>query len=217
METSAEIKNIAAAVKNWHELAVTVSKDATNPHFRSKFTSLDNMIETIRKPLASCGLSFAQFPDGDGLTTILMHTSGEWLKSTANLKLAKEDPQGQGSAYTYGRRYALSAMLGLAADEDDDGDGASAPRQSRQTAPQRAKSADVHLGLIRLPKDPAIELAASKERVLSLLKLHKVPCKTKRECEDSVFDLTGFTLEPVNFDQIAETLSARLEKKDAAN
>jgi len=140
METTLEIKQIAKALAEFQAKGVTVAKDAENPHFRSKFASLDNIIETIREPLSSCGLAVAQFPDGDGLTTILTHTSGEWMKATANLKLAKEDPQGQGSAYTYARRYALAAVLGLATDEDDDGNGASKPRQTAQKVPSATKT-----------------------------------------------------------------------------
>jgi hypothetical protein len=206
METSPEIKNIAKAFKEWHELAVTVTKDATNPHFRSKFTSLDNMIETIRQPLASCGLSFAQFPDGDGLTTILMHTSGEWLKSTANLKLAKEDPQGQGSAYTYGRRYALSAMLGLAADEDDDGNAATA---ARNTAHKPVTATQTSTPTKEVPTD----ILAAKDRVVSLLKLLGHDCKTKADYEKAVFHLTDLPLTDANLDAINEKLSALLEAK----
>ena len=146
METSAEIKQIASALKDWHALEISVTKDATNPHFKSKFTSLDNIIATIRAPLSKCGLAFAQFPDGDGLTTILTHTSGEWIKSTANLKLVKQDPQGQGSAYTYARRYALAAILGLATDDDDDGNEASKPSQTRHAAPSATKPADPDAG-----------------------------------------------------------------------
>lgn len=146
METSQSIKEIASALKDWHALEISVTKDAVNPHFKSKFTSLDNIIATIRAPLSKCGLAFAQFPDGDGLTTILTHTSGEWIKSTANLKLAKEDPQGQGSAYTYARRYALSAVLGLATDEDDDGNEASKPAHTRQVASHTTKAADPDTG-----------------------------------------------------------------------
>jgi hypothetical protein len=75
-----------------------------------------------------------------------MHISGEWLKATANLKLAKQDPQGQGSAYTYMRRYALSGILGLATDEDDDGNTASAPRQTAQKPRQETKPVDPDTG-----------------------------------------------------------------------
>jgi ERF superfamily len=208
METSPEIKNIAKALNDWHAKAITVTKDAINPHFRSKFTSLDNMIESIRHPLVSCGLSFAQFPDGDGLTTILIHTSGEWLKSTANLKLAKEDPQGQGSAYTYGRRYALAAMLGLAADEDDDGNAATTSRNAVQkpaTATKRSTTTKV----------PTTDLLAAKDRVRTLLKLLGHDCKTKADYENTVFDITDRLLTDENLDAINEKLSALLEAKEA--
>jgi ERF superfamily len=205
METSQTTKEIATALKKFQTAAPNVTKDAKANY--GAYATLGNVIETVREPLAKHGLSYAQFPDGDGLTTILFHDSGEWIKATAALKLDKQTPQGQGSGITYMRRYALSAALGIATEDDDDGNEASTPRQTRPSTPTRAKPAAA-------AKDPVIELAANKERVLSLLKLHKVPCKTKKECEDSVFDLTGMTLEPDNFEQIAETLSAKLEAKE---
>ena len=209
METSPEINNIATALKDFQQKGVTVSKDGTNPHFGSKFTSLDNIIETIRAPLGECGLSFAQFPDADGLTTILMHTSGEWMKATANLHLAKEDPQGQGSGYTYGRRYALSAMLGLAADEDDDADRATRPSQSRQEARSTTKSSGA-------TKQQALELKAAKDRTITLLKmLGKDELKTKKDYQDAVFDLTGLQLTDATVDEVNEKLAALVEKDDA--
>jgi hypothetical protein len=210
METSAEIKNIAKALKEWHELGITVTKDAANPHFRSKFASLDNTIETIRIPLASCGLAFAQFPDGDGLTTILTHTSGEWMKATANLKLAKEDPQGQGSAYTYGRRYALSAMLGLVADEDDDGNAATMPRQATQKPATATKPAPTK-------KDPTTELDAAKERTMVLLSMRGYDKKKqpRKYYADAVMFETGMELNDENIEAINEKLAALVERADA--
>jgi hypothetical protein len=72
-----------------------------------------------------------QIPDGNGLTTIIMHDSGEWIRATATLTLDKQTPQGQGSAITYMRRYALSAALGIATEDDDGGNEASKHLQRR--------------------------------------------------------------------------------------
>jgi hypothetical protein len=211
METSLEIKNIAKALKEFHELTITITKDATNPHFHSKFASLDNIIETIRIPLASRGLAFSQFPDGDGLTTILLHSpSGEWMKATANLKLAKEDPQGQGSAYTYHRRYALAAMLGLATEDDDDGNEAS-------KAPVTAKTAQGGSKPAAAKKDAPSELDVQKERVWFLLKALGMKANaTKNEATAAVFEKTKLHLTDENLPAIAETLAAQLEAKEAA-
>jgi hypothetical protein len=105
-------------------------KDAVNPHFRSKYADLGAVTDAARPVLAANGLCYAQtFGDSNGETvticTTLMHTSGQWIRSALTLKPTKPDPQGIGSAITYGRRYGLAAILGIVADDDDDGNGAS--------------------------------------------------------------------------------------------
>ena len=128
MNKSESIVEISKALVKFHGEVSAVKKDASNPFFKSKYATLDNVLETIGKPLENAGLSFAQFPSGEsGLTTILMHESGEWMEETFSVPLAKNDPQGAGSAITYMRRYALGAILGLATEEDDDANSASKP------------------------------------------------------------------------------------------
>jgi len=129
MEKSQSIKSIAGALLLFQNKVGAVKKDAVNPFFKSKYASLNTIIEHINLPLSECGLSYAQFPDESGLTTILMHSeSGEYLQSTYLMPVAKQnDPQAVGSAITYARRYALGAILGLAIDEDDDANAATQP------------------------------------------------------------------------------------------
>lgn len=110
-----------------------------------KYVKLDELLESIRPVLSQNGLSFLQFPGGDGqlitITTVLLHSSGEWIESEPfTLKPQKVDPQGAGSAVTYGRRYSLSAILGVAWDEDDDGQASShaiASATERKAAPKQ--------------------------------------------------------------------------------
>jgi hypothetical protein len=125
MNKSATIENLAKALTAFQSEVATVSKTADNPFFHSKYADLASIIEAIRKPLAKNGLSFSQFPDGDSLTTILLHTSGEWIEASYTLNAVGKKPQEVGSAITYARRYALGAVLGIATDEDDDGNAAS--------------------------------------------------------------------------------------------
>lgn len=121
MEKSQSIKNIGTALSLFQTKMEKVKKDATNPYFKSKYATLSTILESIQLPLAESGLAFTQHPDGDTLCTILIHTqSGEYLQSSYAIHPAKVDPQGIGSAITYARRYALSAILGINVDEDDD-------------------------------------------------------------------------------------------------
>jgi len=102
-----------------------VKKDGYNPHFKSKFASLKAVREATEPILGKHGLTITQFPSQTyegkpALTTWLAHSSGQFIKDTTPLSMVKSDPQAQGSAITYLRRYGWSAVLGLVTDEDDD-------------------------------------------------------------------------------------------------
>jgi hypothetical protein len=130
---SQEIKDLAAALVKAQANLKPASKDGTNPHFRSSYATLQSVWDAARLVLSPNGLSIVQsFEAGDGdtvsVTTTLLHTSGQFIGGTLTLKPTKADPQGLGSAITYARRYALSAILGIVADDDDDGNAASAPK-----------------------------------------------------------------------------------------
>jgi hypothetical protein len=132
MEMSPDIAELAAALAGFQGEMAPVAKTADNPFFKSKYADLASIVEAA-SPLASKhGLSVMQMPGWDGdnhtLSTVVLHTSGQWVRSEMVLMLPKQDPQGQGSALTYGRRYAYCAALGVVADADDDGNAAvSAP------------------------------------------------------------------------------------------
>jgi hypothetical protein len=118
-----------------------VTPDGVNPHFKSKFVTLGKLISKAKPVLNRHGLAFSQFPTQDDqgkptLVTILMHESGERVEYAAPLLLPKSDPQGQGSAITYMRRYALAAALGISDQEDDDGNaGTQAVEQAAAATP----------------------------------------------------------------------------------
>jgi ERF superfamily len=139
MITSTSITQLTKALIAFHDQIGTITKDAANPFFKSSYASLSNILDSIKSPLAASGLTFVQFPDGEnGLTTRLMHESGEWMEATYPMKPAKSDPQGLGSAITYQRRYSLGAILGLNIDTDDDGNAAStSPEPERYFAPKK--------------------------------------------------------------------------------
>jgi len=124
MNKSESIKNIAGALVKFQASVSKVAKEANNPFFKSKYASLANILDTIQKPLSESGLAISQFPDGNALTTIILHAdSGEWMESSYVMPVAKQnDPQAMGSAMTYARRYALGSILNLNIDDDDDGE-----------------------------------------------------------------------------------------------
>lgn len=128
MNKSESIKNIAAALLSFQVKCEKIIKKDENPFFKSKYAGLPDILDSIAAPLQECELVVTQFPDGDGLTTLIMHSSGEWIEATGLMKPVKSDPQSVGSAITYQRRYSLCSVLGLNVDEDDDGNKASEPK-----------------------------------------------------------------------------------------
>lgn len=120
---SKEINELAKALTKAQGAMTSAQKDGTNPHFGKSYATLDSIWQATRKPLCDNGLSVVQslLPD-NVLVTILLHESGQWIRSYLKLNPVKNDPQGLGSALTYGRRYSLAAMVGIAqADDDDEG------------------------------------------------------------------------------------------------
>ena len=113
------------------------TKDAKNPHFKSKYADLTAVIGAIKPALVRNGLFFTQNPEphdqGVQIETILHHASGE-VFSLGKLFVPanKRDAQGFGSALTYARRYALVTAFGVPV-EDDDGEAA---RKTPQQAPE---------------------------------------------------------------------------------
>ena len=144
MNKSETIKELAGALAIFHKEVATIKKTETNPFFKSKYADLSNILDSIKEPLGKSGLVFSQIPSGENeLTTILIHTkSGEWMSGAYRMTPAKNDPQGQGSAITYMRRYALSAILGLNTDEDDDANHASG--KNTASKPQNAPTASAN-------------------------------------------------------------------------
>ena len=132
-----------------------VLKSKTNPFFSSKYADLADIEDAVRASLDSNGLLVVQTTEVVGTATVLVttlyHESGQFVSGQYPLNPVKNDPQGLGSATTYARRYALSALLGVVADADDDGNAAShKPNESaKQSAPSRPQagtgdSAEIH-------------------------------------------------------------------------
>lgn len=132
MEMSESITDLAAALAKAQGQIEFAKKDSANPHFKSKYADLASVWEACREALSSNGLSVVQAPgpcvdNRMTMTTMLMHSSGQWIREILTIPLSKVDAQGYGSATTYARRYSLAAMVGIVQD-DDDGNAASNPK-----------------------------------------------------------------------------------------
>lgn len=138
---SAETGEIFKALVEVIPTLESVSKDAENPHFRSKYADLTAVMEVVRPALAAKGIAILQPPTAVedhsgmiGVTTILLHSSGQWLASELRMTPKDSSPQSVGSAITYARRYGISGLLGITT-EDDDGNAASGAGDRKKPAP----------------------------------------------------------------------------------
>lgn len=145
MEMSEKIDALAKALSAAQGEMGGAVKDASNPFFKSSYADLGSVIRAIKESFANNGLSYTQFPvrdeAGAGVETILMHESGQWIKSHYTLPLAKFDAQSAGSCLTYARRYALQAIAGIPAVDDDGNQANAAAPAAPPPAPARKPKA----------------------------------------------------------------------------
>lgn len=129
MNKSDSIGALAKALAKVQSQLQPAVKDAKNPFFKSNYATLNSVWDACRALLTANGLAVAQLSQateaGVIIETVLMHESGEWISGEMLLPMTKVDPQGVGSAMSYGRRYGLASMVGVVSDEDDDGNAAS--------------------------------------------------------------------------------------------
>lgn len=138
---SEQVSNLFAALAKAQSEIENPSKNKKNDHFKSMFADLAEVLSTARPVLSANGLAVSQWPSYESgvvhVTTILSHSSGEWMEGKASTKVTKDDPQGVGSAITYLRRFSLAAVAGIH-QEDDDADSASDKGHEKITEQQAA-------------------------------------------------------------------------------
>ncbi|WP_278937125.1 ERF family protein [Phascolarctobacterium faecium] len=140
MLKSEQINELAAALAKAQGQLEGAKKSSSNPFFKSKYADLAECWNTCREALTANEISVIQMPEEINengrlnITTMLAHSSGQYISSTLTMTVTKLDPQAIGSAITYGRRYALAAMVGLA-QEDDDGEKAMARQEKKDKNP----------------------------------------------------------------------------------
>jgi len=164
MKITDSIANISMALSKFQAAVTNPKKESVNPHFKSKYADLDSIINAIRPALNECDLAFIQNPvkdeNGIGVYTILLHKSGEYIQfDPVYIPIKAETPHQVGAALTYARRYSLGAALGIATDEDDDGNSI----QQRQSKQQDKQSMNSNHSGSKQPQRPQ-KLATEKQR-----------------------------------------------------
>lgn len=175
-------------------------KDTSNPFFKSKYTSLDTITELIFPIMTKHNFAWTTLPSFNeaGEPTLkyqLLHSSGEFIQGEMRLQAKSQDPQGQGSAITYARRYAITAVLGLVSDEDDDGNAAQAAAKAAKTIdppapeePSKDVNEELRTQARKLMADKG--LRGEKATVFLNMTISKAKPETKEDYENIVAALT---------------------------
>ena len=190
MEQSETIGKISEALAKAQGSIKHAIFDSTNPHFKSKYASLSAVMDACKQPLSDNGIAIIQGASVVEkrllISTMLAHTSGEWIRDSLSINLEKDTAQGIGSAITYGRRYALSAIVGIVADEDDDGNAASTRQNANIGRKQKVDPPTTE------KKPETLTGVAAAEEVKKIRELaQQYGCKTSAEFSALVERVTG--------------------------
>ena len=128
------MKELLTALCKAKRQFASIKKDKVNPHFNSKYASLDSVLAAVEPGLLAHELMLTSLVIDGNLVTRLYHSSGEYLESSFALPNLS-DPQKLGSTISYFRRYAICGLLSVTADEDDDGNAAKPPAKQAAYTP----------------------------------------------------------------------------------
>lgn len=128
MRTSESVDKIAAALLAFQKEVTPPPKEQTNPFFKSKYCDLPSLLAHCKDLLTKNGLVFVSA----GLTSRIMHISGQWIEGDFACKTDQMSAQQVGAAESYGRRYGFQGLLGICAEDDDDGNSTSTPPPPRR-------------------------------------------------------------------------------------
>lgn len=166
---STEITELARAMLKVQTDLQPALKDRENTFSHSRYATLYSVMDACRDALIGNGIWLTQYPvpveaGHMGLVTKLTHAeSGQWQSSLMVMPLPKADPQGYGSAMTYSRRYALSALIGIITEEGDDGVSAGIEpggqsKRRRSTQSNKVRQTENPCGMENPPTEPEPQL-----------------------------------------------------------
>ncbi|HNX77665.1 MAG TPA: ERF family protein [Candidatus Rifleibacterium sp.] len=169
MQTSETIGKISEALSKAQGSFKNASFDSINPHYKSRYASLASIVSTAREAMSSNNLAVTQAAsiadDRLSVTTLISHSSGEWIRDSISVKIDNDSIQMIGSKISYLKRYALSAMLTIVADDDDDDGELAMQRNNTQkpAKPSQVTNLDEHKKT-RVSGNPKSESADKAEK-----------------------------------------------------
>lgn len=185
MIKSDEINELAKALVKANSKVSNPKKNATNPHFKNEYATLDSVIEAYKSAYLENGISVLENPvtnEGKiGVSITLLHESGQYITHDPfMLPPGRDNAQGYGSSITYARRYALSAVMNIAADDDDDGNGANPDKE-----PPKGSLSDAQVNrLFAIGKSAGVSAADIKKVLMASYNKTEVKQLTKKEYDE---------------------------------
>ena len=202
---SASIAALAGALAKAQAKIAGATKDSLNPHFKSKYADLASIWDACRGPLSANEIAVLQPVSAEGpmvsVTTLLAHSSGEWIAETLVLTAVQNTPQAVGSAITYGRRYGLASMVGVAP-EDDDGEAS----EARGASGQSYTASSAH------PNAAVFDHPTAQHGGVFLMRVDKSDTKNPNVKKYLVVDSNGETYSTIN--QRLAALCEQLAQED---
>ena len=122
---------------------ITCIKNANNPYFNSKYADLATVVEALKEPLEKAGIGYSfrvdNTLDGNGWMVVITvaDIEGDQALMSSFFPITTTEPQKMGSAITYAKRYLLTTVFNVIAEEDDDGNAA---QGNKPTLPKKAPS-----------------------------------------------------------------------------
>jgi hypothetical protein len=197
-------------------------KTGKNPHFKSIYSTLEDIWDACKDPMAEHGLFVLQtlgFRDGVSLLiTTLGHKSGQWMRGEGAIMMAKPDAQSMGSAITYMKRYSLSALIGVGCDDGCEDDGNEASRTLPAAKPQLVKK----VALVQIENDAAsfTQLEHLYRRMsdkgLDTSKVFDFVCQRAKETGKSTDEVVDSALSPHWFDKFCMAYAKQMERTQAS-
>jgi hypothetical protein len=178
---SDEVNEIAAALAKAQGQMGNAVMNRVNPHFRSKYADLGSVFVAVRKALSENGIAVTQMINNNSLCTMLVHTSGQYLGSEMALPVTAK-AQEMGSYLTYARRYSLSSLAGVAADDDDDGNLAT------KTNGKQEPSSPVSIEQLGRIQQALVQGGVGIDWLLEFLKKRNVPVERLEDIPEAKCD-----------------------------
>lgn len=181
MKTSEQTDKIDAALAKAQADLTNPAKEAVNPHFRSKYATLDAGLNIVRECLSKNGISFTQ-PTRVEDSILMLETrlacGGQWIVSEYPVCVFPVKHQEMGSALTYARRYSLFSLVGIAGEEDDDANAAASPTSApkRVPTPPKPPATGMTQDESQLARDmliSALEMAETEAELLDWQEMNK--------------------------------------------